>query len=102
VEGADGSSGDLGMVVWYNTNMAEAIFDTHRYVKKLKEAGVPEGQAEIQAEALKELLESKLVNREYLDLRLSEIRADIRILKWMLGVVISMVVGIILILIKSL
>ena len=38
--------------------MASAItFDTLAYVKKLKAAGVPEAQAEVQAEALVEIID---------------------------------------------
>ena len=38
-------------------------FDTLSYVKRLKSAGVPEAQVEIQAEALKEIINSDLVTK---------------------------------------
>ncbi|MBF0110956.1 MAG: hypothetical protein HQL76_17450 [Magnetococcales bacterium] len=45
-------------------------FDTHAYIKKLREAGVDERQAEIQAEALVELVEDRLATkRDVLDLK---------------------------------
>jgi len=48
------------------------IFDTLQYVKKLKEAGVPEKQAEVQAEALHEIIDERLATKE--DLKLLEER----------------------------
>jgi hypothetical protein len=47
-------------------------FDTLAYAKKLIAAGVPEKQAEIQAETLAEVLTDQIVSRQYLDLRLQE------------------------------
>lgn len=39
-------------------------FDTLQYAKKLIEAGVSEKQAEIQAEALRELIDDKLATKQ--------------------------------------
>ncbi len=39
-------------------------FDTLMYAKKLREAGVPERQAEIQAEALKEVIDNNLATKQ--------------------------------------
>ena len=39
------------------------IFDTLQYVKKLREAGVGEKAAEIQAEALKEVIDNNLATK---------------------------------------
>jgi len=48
--------------------MAQAsTFDTLMYAKKLREAGVPEKQAEIQAEALKEIIENNLATKHDLE-----------------------------------
>lgn len=55
--------------------MSEITFDTLRYVKRLKDAGVPEKQAEVQAEALREIIEDKLVTKrdlEQLEKRLNQ------------------------------
>jgi len=51
--------------------MAQATtFDTLMYAKKLREAGVPEKQAEIQAEALKEIIDNNLATKQdILDLK---------------------------------
>jgi uncharacterized membrane protein YheB (UPF0754 family) len=43
--------------------MKTAIFDTLAYAKKLKEAGVPEKQAEIHAEAIAEIVEDRLTTK---------------------------------------
>jgi len=40
--------------------MPAVAFDTHRYVKRLEEAGVPEKQAEAQAEVLSETMSLNL------------------------------------------
>ena len=53
--------------------MAAIAFDTLKYARKLKEAGVPEQQAEAQAEGMAEafLIDTEaLVTRDYLDARL--------------------------------
>jgi len=47
-------------------------FDTHAYVKKLVTAGVSERQAEVQAEALSNLLESNLATKR----DIAEIKRD--------------------------
>ncbi|MBF0139210.1 MAG: DUF1640 domain-containing protein, partial [Magnetococcales bacterium] len=39
-------------------------FDTHAYVKKLRDAGVDERQAEIQAEAILALVEERLATKQ--------------------------------------
>jgi len=57
--------------------MGSIAFDTLAYVKKLKAAGVPESQAEAQAETFVEIIEGRLATR--LDLRRTEavLRKDI-------------------------
>ncbi|MBF0421059.1 MAG: hypothetical protein HQL78_12935 [Magnetococcales bacterium] len=56
-------------------------FDTHAYVKKLREAGVNEQQAEVQAEALVDLVEDRLATkRDVADLKrdIESIRAELK------------------------
>lgn len=43
--------------------MSAIAFDTLAYAKKLKLAGVPEAQAEVQAEAMAELVEERLATK---------------------------------------
>lgn len=75
--------------------MAAVTFDTLKYVRRLREACVPEKQAEAEAEALSEVFEvhsKELVTKDYLDAKfekeLSPIRSDLFVLKWMLALVI--------------
>lgn len=63
------------------------LFDTLAYAKKLISAGVPEKQAEVQAEALADVLNDQLVSRQYLDLRLKE--QQVEIIKWVAGMLIG-------------
>ena len=57
--------------------MPALAFDTHAYVKKLRDAGVPEAQAEIQVEAIVAILEKRMVTREDLELHKTEILREI-------------------------
>ena len=58
--------------------MPSAItFDTLAYVKKLKAVGVPEAQAEVQAEALVEIIDEQLATKR--DLKEMEMRLTIRL-----------------------
>ena len=43
--------------------MTAVAFDTLAYANKLKQAGVPDRQAEVQAEALAELVEERLATK---------------------------------------
>lgn len=52
---------------------ATLVFDTLAYTKKLREAGVPERQAEVQAEALAEVIDSSLATKQ----DIKDIRNDI-------------------------
>ena len=64
--------------------MATLTFDTLDYVKKLKAVGVPEEQAEVQAQAIAGIMASdQLVTKEYLDMRLAQLKTDL--LKWIFG-----------------
>lgn len=52
-------------------------FDTLSYFDKLKDAGVPENQARVQADALRDLVESSLVTKR--DLKELEYKLTIRL-----------------------
>jgi hypothetical protein len=60
--------------------MTTAIFDTLQYAKKLKKAGVSEGEAEAQAEALAEIFEKQVATK----IDISELKFEL--IKWMLGI----------------
>ncbi len=58
-------------------------FDTLAYAKKLKAAGVPDEQAEVQAEALKDIVNTELVTKRDLT------EAKIEIIKWVAGMLVA-------------
>jgi hypothetical protein len=64
--------------------MATIIFDTHKCIKKLRDAGFEEDKAEAVAAAFQEAqTESLPVSRDYLDARLYEM--ENRMIKWGIG-----------------
>lgn len=82
--------------------MATLTFDTLAYAKKLKSAGFTEKQAEIAAEAQAEaiqnaidyLQEKEFATKQDLELLKTELKRDIAeaksdIIKWVVGVVVS-------------
>ncbi len=58
-------------------------FDTHRFVKRMTAAGMPEQQAEALAESQADLLNSNPVTKLELDKALAKIEAHL--IKWMVG-----------------
>lgn len=62
--------------------MIAATFDTLKYAKQLKEAGVPEKQAEIQAEALKEVVDNNLATKQ----DIIDLKHDIKDLEYKLTI----------------
>ncbi len=72
--------------------MAAITFDTLRFARRLKEAGVSEAQAEAEAEALAEAfsdaLESQLATRSdiaRLENRITAMEGRMTLIQWMLG-----------------
>lgn len=73
--------------------MSMAIqFDTLRFVEKLKSAGISEAQAKAEAEALATALSESasglLATKDDiigLKIEISEVKADQKLMKWMLG-----------------
>jgi hypothetical protein len=57
------------------------IFDTLGYVHKLKEAGVPENQAETHARALSEIIQSNLATRQDLEKTKADLTIEIEKIK---------------------
>ena len=58
------------MSSYYETDMTLAVFDTHKYVKRLTAAGMPEAQAEVIADEQRSLIEEQLATRS--DIKESE------------------------------
>jgi len=75
--------------------MASAItFDTLAYVKKLKAAGVPEKQAEAQAETFAEIIEDRIATKQdlkELELALKQdiAKVKVEIIKWVAGMLVA-------------
>lgn len=86
--------------------MSAIAFDTLAYAKRLKQAGVPEQQAEVQAEAMAELVEERIATKrdlkeleERISNRLNELEYKITL---RLGSLIVVAVGIVATLVKIL
>ena len=86
--------------------MSEVAFDTLAYAKKLKQAGVPEAQAEVHAEAMVQLVEERLATKrdlkdmeERLNHRMQELEYKIT---FRLGSMIVVAIGIVATLVKLL
>ena len=86
--------------------MSQAItFDTLGYFEKLKAAGVPEPQAKVQADALREIIEDKLATKADVlalqkditalrnelkgDMRELEYRVTANVIKWVAGMLVA-------------
>ena len=68
--------------------MASTIsFDTLAYAKKLMAAGVPSKQAEVQAEALAEIVDERIATKQ--DLIELESRITANIIKWVAGMLVA-------------
>jgi cell division protein FtsX len=77
--------------------MASITFDTHKFIRRLKEAGVPESQAEAMAEALRDAQgEAELVTKQDMQLELAPIKADVQLIKWMLGILLAGVASLVI------
>jgi addiction module RelB/DinJ family antitoxin len=59
---------------WMSTAL---VFDTLQYAKRLKQAGFTEEQAEVQAEALKELIDDQLITKQ--DIKILEYKLTIKL-----------------------
>ena len=74
--------------------MATITFDTHKFVRKLKEAGFDEKQAESLTEAMRSAIDdSELVTKKDLQIELAPITSDLNLLKWMIGALLAMAIA---------
>ena len=70
--------------------MSSITFDTHKFVRKLQEAGFDQKQAEGLTEAMRAAIEeSELVTKKDLQIELAPIKTDLTLLKWMMGALIA-------------
>lgn len=68
--------------------MSTLTFDTHKFIKRLTEAGMPLGQAEILADEQTKLIDERLVTKD--DLKMMELRLTMK-----LGALIAAGIGIV-------
>lgn len=81
--------------------MASVTFDTHKFVRKLKEAGFDEKQAEGLTDAMRAAIEeSELVTRrdlremeQRLDTKFEAMKGDMTLVKWMMGALVAMAIA---------
>ena len=90
--------------------MATVTFDTLKFANRLKAAGVPERQAEAEAEALSEVfavnlrelatkddLQHALKELEgRMDIKFERMQGELTLIKWMLGLILGGVVALVL------
>jgi hypothetical protein len=84
--------------------MAAITFDTHKFVRKLRTAGFEEAQAEAVADAFSEAQgESDLVTkrdiselRRDIDVRFERLDGELKLNRWMLGILIAGVMSLVL------
>lgn len=74
--------------------MSSITFDTHKFVLKLQEAGFDQRQAEGLTEAMRAAIEeSELVTKKDLQIELAPLKADLNLIKWMMGALIAIAVA---------
>lgn len=77
--------------------MTTIAFDTLKFVEKLKAGGIPEDQAKAISEAFRDASgEADLVTKRDLQIELAPLRADISLIKWMLGILLAGVMALVL------
>ena len=83
--------------------MASTTFDTHKFVRRLRDAGMPEGQAEAlaeaQREALAQTLDSQMATKadiSRIELKLVEHDGELKLIKWMLSLLLAGVLALVL------
>ncbi len=81
--------------------MTVSTFDTLKYANALKAAGVPEKQAEAQAAVLADALAVNLKDlvtkddlKQVVDLLRADMNGQFTLLKWMVGALIPLVIGV--------
>ena len=70
--------------------MATITFDTRKFVKELESAGMPSSQAEAFVRAQQEILAQALDTTLATKSDIAEVKAELAVLKWMMGVLIAL------------
>ncbi|MBK5962895.1 DUF1640 domain-containing protein [Thiocystis minor] len=74
--------------------MTTITFDTLKFARTLKDAGIPDSQAEAFAVAFRDATSEELVTRDYLNLRVADVETKIEaakadIIKWLAGLLLA-------------
>lgn len=72
--------------------MTAITFDTHKFIRALKDAGVPEVQAESDLATKRDISDL----RRDIDIRFERIDGELKLNRWMLGVLLAGVVSLVL------
>ncbi len=75
--------------------MTTITFHTLELVDKFKTAGIPQEQAEAVVRVIAEA-QHRLVTKDDLEIALSPLKADLAVLKWMIGILIAGVMSIVI------
>jgi hypothetical protein len=81
-------------------DMSTTTFDRLAYLETLRAAGIPEDQARAHTAALDAALHESVVTQAGLQSELQPIRTDLAVLKWMAGVTLATMIGIVMLLLK--
>ncbi|WP_045222335.1 DUF1640 domain-containing protein [Desulfonatronum thioautotrophicum] len=74
--------------------MATIAFDSHKIIRKLKNAGFSEDQAEALTDALRSTIDNAdFVTRKDLQIDLAPLKSDLAVIKWMLGPTFGLILG---------
>ncbi|BBP42817.1 DUF1640 domain-containing protein [Thiosulfativibrio zosterae] len=76
--------------------MSTITFDTYKFIKKLKDAGVSEAQAEAEADALSAALQESMQNQLATKSDIYRMEKELLLMKWMLGTVLAGILALIL------
>ena len=76
--------------------MPTITFDTLKFARRLREGGVPEKQAEAEAEALPAVFAEALENQLATKADVVRVEGELKLIKWMVGLVIGGVLALIL------
>ena len=71
--------------------MTTAVFDTLKASRKLKDAGIDEAHAEAIVQSMAEAFDDSVATKADLDKLEASVKGDIKLLKWMIGVVLACV-----------
>ncbi|MDD5296905.1 MAG: hypothetical protein PHU46_08335 [Rhodocyclaceae bacterium] len=81
--------------------MSAITFDTHKFISKLRQAGLPEAQAEAIADAFRDASgEAEVATKRdlkemelHLDSRFESLKGEMTLIKWMLGAVVALAIA---------